>query len=199
MAGRWLVPLPRSRLPPQAADPRALRAVRIHDTPTRCVVDAAEKVSRFLHGREALVRERHRPFDANPSLAPCATTDPDQVHSPRPTIPASTRSMSRGAPFGTPSPTPHAAPLGQTHMNSRCRYCNSSSFGPGCPSSPTRVHDHSGDAAKCEFCGSSSYGPGCPHSPSKRHRHGPGAKCRWCGSSSHGPGCPHSPGRVHER
>ena len=40
----------------------------------------------------------------------------------------------------------------------QCRYCNSSSFGSGCPHSPTKKHEHNGDEKKCEFCNSSSYG-----------------------------------------
>lgn len=54
-------------------------------------------------------------------------------------------------------------------MSTRCHYCNSSAFGPGCTNSPNRVHEHSGDAAKCEFCGSSAYGPGCAHAPGRVH------------------------------
>ena len=82
----------------------------------------------------------------------------------------------------------------------KCKYCGSSSFGSGCPHSPTKKHEHSGDEKKCEYCNSSSYGSGCPHSPTKKHRHGSGAnKCRWCGSSSVGSGCPHSPTGKHEK
>jgi hypothetical protein len=28
---------------------------------------------------------------------------------------------------------------------SKCRYCNSSSYGSGCPNSPTKKHEHNGD------------------------------------------------------
>ena len=55
-------------------------------------------------------------------------------------------------------------------------------------------------SSQCRYCGSTSYGFGCPHSPTKKHRHGIGAnKCIWCGSSSTGFGCPHSPTKKHER
>ena len=47
---------------------------------------------------------------------------------------------------------------------SKCRYCNSSSFGSGCLNSPTKKHEHVGDEKKCEYCNSSSYGSGCLNS-----------------------------------
>lgn len=52
---------------------------------------------------------------------------------------------------------------------SKCRYCNSSSYGSGCPNSPTKKHEHNGDEEKCEYCSSRSYGSGCPNSPIKKH------------------------------
>lgn len=85
-------------------------------------------------------------------------------------------------------------------MSTRCRYCNSTSYGSGCPHSPTHKHEHRDDEKHCEWCGSSSYGSCCPHSPTGKHRHGEGAnKCIWCGSTSSGAGCPHSPTGRHER
>jgi hypothetical protein len=81
-----------------------------------------------------------------------------------------------------------------------CRYCGSTAYGPGCPHSPYKVHEHIEDEKKCEFCGSTAYGPGCPHSPTKKHRHGHGAnKCIWCGSTANGSGCPYSPTGRHEK
>ena len=83
---------------------------------------------------------------------------------------------------------------------SKCRYCNSTSYGSGCSYSPHKKHEHTDDERKCEFCGSSSYGSGCSYSPAKKHRHGHGAnKCVWCGSTSSGSGCSYSPNRVHEK
>lgn len=51
------------------------------------------------------------------------------------------------------------------------------------------------------FCNSVSYGYGCPYSPHKRHVHlDDPTKCIYCGSSSIGHGCPYNPyGRVHIR
>lgn len=83
---------------------------------------------------------------------------------------------------------------------SRCRYCDSKSYGSGCSYSPTKKHEHNDDEKACEFCGSKSYGSGCSYSPTKKHRHGSGAnKCRWCGSTSTGSGCSHSPTGKHEK
>ena len=83
---------------------------------------------------------------------------------------------------------------------SKCRYCNSTSYGSGCLRSPHRQHEHVGDEKCCEFCGASSYGSGCLNSPTKRHRHGSGSgKCRWCGSTATGSGCLNSPTRNHEK
>lgn len=63
-----------------------------------------------------------------------------------------------------------------------------------------KKHEHNGDEKKCEYCNSSSYGSGCPNSPTKKHRHGSGDnKCRWCGSTSVGSGCPNSPTKKHEK
>ena len=81
---------------------------------------------------------------------------------------------------------------------SKCKYCNSSSYGT-CPGSPHRFHEHLEDEKRCVFCGSSSYGT-CSYGPAKKHKHGSGAnKCRWCGSTSNGRGCPNNPDHVHEK
>ena len=56
---------------------------------------------------------------------------------------------------------------------SKCRYCNSTSYG-SCSSSPNKKHEHLDDEKHCEFCGSSSYGS-CSSSPTKKHHHGSGA------------------------
>jgi hypothetical protein len=81
---------------------------------------------------------------------------------------------------------------------SKCRFCDSTSYGP-CHRSPHRKHEHISDDKRCEFCGSPAYGQ-CLFSPTKRHRHGIGAnRCRWCGSMGIGGGCVNSPSRVHER
>ena len=98
-----------------------------------------------------------------------------------------------------PLPLPHPKPQPKNTM-SKCRYCNSSSYGSGCSNSPHKKHEHTDDDRKCEFCGSSSYGSGCSNSPTGKHRHGHGGnKCVWCGSSSTGSGCSNSPFRTHEK
>jgi len=54
-----------------------------------------------------------------------------------------------------------------------CVFCQSSSFGPGCPFSPSGIHFHASDPKKCCFCGSVASGPGCPFNPNSRvHIHG---------------------------
>lgn len=87
-------------------------------------------------------------------------------------------------------------------MITRCRYCNSTSYGTGCGMSPHGIHEHVGNETKCEFCGKTEYGTGChPKNPYKKHRHGhakSGNKCRWCGLNATGFGCMHSPNRAHE-
>ena len=81
---------------------------------------------------------------------------------------------------------------------SKCRYCNSTSYGH-CSTSPSKKHEHIEDEKKCEFCGTSSYGH-CSTSPFGKHRHGHGGnKCIWCGSTSNGSGCIHSPTGKHEK
>jgi hypothetical protein len=86
--------------------------------------------------------------------------------------------------------------IGSVRM-SKCRYCNSTSFGH-CSTSPSKKHEHIEDEKKCEFCGSSSYGH-CSTSPFGKHRHGHGGnKCIWCGSTSTGH-CSTSPNGVHEK
>lgn len=48
---------------------------------------------------------------------------------------------------------------------SRCMFCNSTSYGTGCPYSPHRKHVHTGGLATCIYCGSTSVGSGCPYNP----------------------------------
>lgn len=48
---------------------------------------------------------------------------------------------------------------------SKCMFCNSSSYGTGCPYSPHKKHVHTDDPLKCIYCGSSSIGTGCPYNP----------------------------------
>ena len=68
---------------------------------------------------------------------------------------------------------------------SKCKYCNSSSYGT-CTRSPHKKHEHDDTCGKkCVYCGSSAYGT-CSRSPDKYHRHGYTGKCRYCGSSSSG-------------
>ena len=56
---------------------------------------------------------------------------------------------------------------------SRCMFCNSTSYGFGCPYSPHRRHVHVDDPRKCIYCGSISVGRGCPYNPfSKLHVRG---------------------------
>jgi len=93
-------------------------------------------------------------------------------------------------------PTPHKDPT----MSTRCRHCNSTSYGHGCQYGPDHLHEHIDDEKHCEWCGSSSYGHGCQYGPNRLHRHGHGGgKCIWCGSTSTGAGCQYSPTRRHER
>ena len=83
---------------------------------------------------------------------------------------------------------------------SQCRYCQSQSYGLGCPASPYGKHEHFDDERKCEFCGQTGYGSGCTLSPVKKHKHGSGKnKCRWCGNTASGHGCIHSPSGYHEK
>ena len=85
-------------------------------------------------------------------------------------------------------------------MSTRCRHCNSTSYGHGCQYGPDHLHEHIDDEKHCEWCGSSSYGHGCQYGPNRLHRHGHGGgKCIWCGSTSTGSGCPYSPTHRHER
>ena len=55
--------------------------------------------------------------------------------------------------------------------------------------------------SKCMFCDSTAYGPGCPYSPHKKHVHiTNGHTCIYCGSASIGTGCPYNPfGKNHVR
>jgi len=56
---------------------------------------------------------------------------------------------------------------------SKCVYCGSTAFGPGCPYSAHRRHFHAGDAKRCCWCNSVAQGPSCPFNPfGKNHIHG---------------------------
>lgn len=84
----------------------------------------------------------------------------------------------------------------------RCIYCGSPAFGPGCANSPNKHHKHSTDQTTCMYCGQTLYGSSCRFSPSGKHVHGhskPGevGRCRYCGSSAYGT-CGISPSRFHE-
>lgn len=48
---------------------------------------------------------------------------------------------------------------------SRCMFCNSTSYGAGCPYSPHKKHVHVSDPHKCIYCGSPQIGAGCPYNP----------------------------------
>ena len=52
-----------------------------------------------------------------------------------------------------------------TNQTSRCMFCNSSSYGMGCPYSPHKKHVHVDNPRKCIYCGSSGLGTGCPYNP----------------------------------
>lgn len=52
---------------------------------------------------------------------------------------------------------------------SKCRYCDSSNFGPNCNYSPTGNHEHASDDRECEYCGEGHYGPNCNYSPTGNH------------------------------
>lgn len=89
---------------------------------------------------------------------------------------------------------------------SKCRYCESESYGKGCWYGPDGVHRHTDTDKYCEFCGSESYGRGCWYSlvkddsGSEIHVHGHGNnKCVYCGSDSTGKGCWYAPNGVHAR
>jgi len=60
-----------------------------------------------------------------------------------------------------------------TNRQSKCLYCNSSSYGRGCPYSPHKLHIHIDDPQRCIYCSSHSVGSGCPYNPfSKIHVRG---------------------------
>ena len=54
-------------------------------------------------------------------------------------------------------------------MGTKCRHCNSTSYGRGCQYGPGRLHRHGHGGGKCIWCGSTSTGSGCQYSPTKRH------------------------------
>lgn len=60
-----------------------------------------------------------------------------------------------------------------TNRESKCLYCNSPSYGRGCPYSPHKLHVHIDDPKRCIYCSSQSVGTGCPYNPfSKIHVRG---------------------------
>jgi len=62
-----------------------------------------------------------------------------------------------------------------TDRDSKCMYCNSTSFGKGCPYGPDAKHVHTDDPKRCVWCGSTSTGKGCPYNPfGKIHQKGIG-------------------------
>lgn len=61
----------------------------------------------------------------------------------------------------------------QPKQVTHCMFCNSTSYGTGCPYSPHKKHVHISSGQKCIYCGSSSIGTGCPYNPfSKLHVRG---------------------------
>jgi hypothetical protein len=83
----------------------------------------------------------------------------------------------------------------------KCVYCGTTKFGPGCPNSTNNLHKHNTDEKKCMYCGKNAYGNGCLQTPTRKHVHGHGAnKCIYCGEVVIGNsmGCKHSPNRKHE-
>jgi len=86
---------------------------------------------------------------------------------------------------------------------SKCVYCDSKKFGPGCPSrnSTNGLHKHNTNERRCIYCGGTAYGYGCLQAPTRKHIHGHGAsKCIYCGIVIGGQvmGCKHSPINKHE-
>lgn len=53
----------------------------------------------------------------------------------------------------------------QNKQVTRCMFCNSTSYGKGCPYSPHKRHVHITDGHKCIYCGSINVGSGCPYNP----------------------------------
>lgn len=63
--------------------------------------------------------------------------------------------------------------MSEKKILSRCMFCDSPSYGSGCPYSPHKKHVHIANSDKCIYCGSSSIGTGCPYNPfSKLHVRG---------------------------
>lgn len=52
-----------------------------------------------------------------------------------------------------------------TNKDSVCIYCNQTTYGPGCPFSPSKIHIHADDPKRCIYCGQKTHGPGCPFNP----------------------------------
>ena len=83
----------------------------------------------------------------------------------------------------------------------KCTYCGSTKFGPGCPLSTNGLHKHNTNEKKCVYCGKGGYGNGCLQAPTRKHIHGRGgSKCIFCGKVVIGDsmGCEHSPNRKHD-
>ena len=55
--------------------------------------------------------------------------------------------------------------LSEKKQTSRCMFCNSSSYGTGCPYSPHKKHVHIVSGLNCIYCGSINTGRGCPYNP----------------------------------
>ena len=88
----------------------------------------------------------------------------------------------------------------ENSMATKCVYCESTAYGPGCPKSVNGLHQHHEDERRCIYCGSTSYGNGCLQTPTRKHIHGHGGmKCIYCGSIESGMGCKHSPNKAHQK
>jgi len=60
-----------------------------------------------------------------------------------------------------------------TNRDSKCMYCDSTSYGRACIYGPQGRHVHSDDPKRCVWCGSTNSGRGCAHNPfGKMHQKG---------------------------
>lgn len=60
-----------------------------------------------------------------------------------------------------------------TNRDSKCMYCDSTSYGKSCPYGPQRLHVHVDDPKRCVWCGSTAMGASCSYNPfSKVHQRG---------------------------
>lgn len=60
-----------------------------------------------------------------------------------------------------------------TSRDSKCMYCDSTSYGKSCPYGPQRLHVHVDDPKRCVWCGSTATGASCPYNPfGKVHQRG---------------------------